>query len=138
MGQFNGVRVFVYGTLKHGHGNHEYYLKNSQFLGRHMLKGKHRLVDLGAFPGLVDLSAEEACPESDVIGEVYLIDEKVLAALDLLEGNGTFYNRKKIDTPWKKAWCYYLPTEYSDEMEVPGGSWNPSDDEKLWVANNGK
>jgi gamma-glutamylcyclotransferase (GGCT)/AIG2-like uncharacterized protein YtfP len=134
MGDTNGIRVFVYGTLKQGNGNYRHYLQQSELLGRCALVGKHTMVDLGAFPGVINYGEESKAPEKTVYGEVYRVTSDVLGALDLLEGNGSFYTREKVWTPWKKAWCYYLPKEYYKEnTEVISGSWNTSAPEQSWI-----
>jgi len=125
------IRVFVYGTLKQGHGNHR-LLANSKFLGRCVLTGKHRLVSLGGFPGLVQTDAE--APDRAVSGEVYQINDETLMSLDFLEGHPRFYERRKLATPFKNAWAYYLPADYLGrgypDVEV---SWNPMQVEREFL-----
>lgn len=126
-----GPKVFVYGTLKKGHGNHR-LLRGSQQLGRCYVEGPFKLHDLGAFPAVV--RAEEV---GRVFGEVYLINTEVLASLDLLEGYPTFYTREKVATPHGKAWMYYLnPRSMRHDQRLPeieGGVWRPSVDEREWA-----
>lgn len=81
--------VFVYGTLKRNEGNND-LLKDSQFLGEYETDPRWGLVDLGAFPGMVP--ANKA-----VKGEVFLVDDDVMEALDLLEGvDHGLYRRSRI------------------------------------------
>jgi len=126
-----GIKVFVYGTLKSGHGNN-YALKDAEFLGRCFIEGEYTLVDLSWYPGLVKVGAEG----SKVFGEVYRIDESTLNSLDAIEGHPDFYCREKVNTPWKKAWTYFLPDEYIEEHDVvEDGCWEPATpDEEAYHA----
>lgn len=133
----HGCKVFVYGTLKKGHGNHR-LLRQSRYLGRCYVEGKWGMVNLGAFPAVV-----EAETPTKIFGEVYLIDTKTLMSLDILEGYPTFYTRTKVDTPWKKAWMYHLNTQHRDMQQydlMNFACWSPSTDEREWaqgLANTG-
>lgn len=129
------IRVFVYGTLKQGHGNHR-LLRGSKYLGRSMIEGRYKMLSLGGFPGLVQ-SGE--LPNNRISGEVYQIDEDTLQSLDWLEGHPKFYERKKVPTQFKNAWCYFLPEQYLTHRS-PGGAgyenvgcmWRPSEEEAEW------
>jgi len=140
--QSKGIRVFVYGTLKSGHSNYPYYLDrdDSTFLGRCFLEGKYAMVSFGGFPGVVDLSGDEHVPTTRVYGEVYRISEEILRDLDALEGNGHFFTRTKVQTPWKQAWIYCVPKAQLEELDtVPTtGSeqalaWNPNKAEVQYI-----
>jgi gamma-glutamylcyclotransferase (GGCT)/AIG2-like uncharacterized protein YtfP len=92
---------------------------------------------MGGFPDLVHL---DECPEelkeyaTDVWGEVYSIDQDCLTALDLLEGNGRHYTRRKVSTPWKNAWLYLYPSSAIDRMPIEAlvhnGMWRPTETEQ--------
>jgi gamma-glutamylcyclotransferase (GGCT)/AIG2-like uncharacterized protein YtfP len=126
----NQTRVFVYGTLKQGHGNYS-ALKDSEFLGRCVLEGEYTLLDLGWYPGLVCTRSGES--NGRVYGEVYKVDESTLHTLDLIEGHPSFYERIKVKTPWKNTWVYTLPEDYiSDNEIVADGCWEPSDEERAF------
>lgn len=127
-----GIKVAVYGSLKKGHGNYR-LLAASEYLGRCMLRGRYTMVDLGYYPGVV---MRDEGDEGAVLCEVYRVTEDTLASLDLLEGNGSYYTRSKVDTPWKKAWCYFLPAdEYlkRDIDVVPSGIWQATEEEEHYV-----
>lgn len=117
----NGIRVFVYGTLKKGQPNH-YLLQDADFLGECVLSGGYRMVNLGWYPGVVRQTKDG----QDVQGEVYRVDQPTFHSLDALEGHPTFYSRVKVPTPWKNAWIYTLPEAYLDGRypDVEGGQWN--------------
>ena len=133
-----GIRVFVYGTLKRLHYNH-YLLEGpnndtTQYKGRARLVGNWRMVSMGNFPGVQYVANQEN--KAPIYGEVYQISEDTLAALDLLEGNGSFYTRMKVPTPYKNAWIYCLPNnpEYDARPHIPEGVWRPSKSESVFVA----
>ncbi len=107
--------VFVYGTLRQGEYNH-HYLSTAQFLGLHESDAQYTLYDLGPYPGVSD-------GQQSVQGEVYLIDDDTLAALDKLEDVPVEYRRESINTPFGQAWIYiYQDTEKLTE-EVGSGDW---------------
>ena len=84
----NLLKVFVYGTLMNGHGNHSYYLGDSPFLGYGILRG-YALYDLGYYPGIVPKA------EDQVSGEIYEIDQETLQRLHGLEGEGSLYEYRQ-------------------------------------------
>lgn len=79
------MKVFVYGSLKKGFGNHT-LLKDAEFVCSEMLTG-YSMSDLGFFP--------MAYPDPDgcIFGEIYYITPEILEDLDNLEGEGVFYKR---------------------------------------------
>jgi len=93
--------VFVYGTLKKGYPNHR-YLENSDFMGNATINGT--LLDIGSFPALLPKKEGD---NSQVIGEVYGIDNETLANLDSLEGEGIMYHRKSTGVIFTGP-CYHL------------------------------
>jgi gamma-glutamylaminecyclotransferase len=132
--------VFVYGSLKKGRGA-AYYLQDQQFLGRYCIRGPYRMLDLGYYPGLVEIPNRmlEAYPGLDVpvFGELYSVGPRTLRDLDRLEGHPTYYRRHIIDVyKGMKAWAYFLRTEYLTSGQYPlikTGLWNPTFDElKYW------
>lgn len=83
-------RVFVYGTLKRGIGNH-HLLADSQFIGNAYTVDTFKMYSVG-FPIIM--------PDDDgfaVYGEVYDVDDDTLKRLDNLEAEGTMYDRQKIN-----------------------------------------
>lgn len=130
IGGTRGIRVFVYGTLKQGHCNNP-ALENGKFLGRCYVEGRHKFYDLGWYPAIVD-NSEGDDSTMKVFGEVYLIDEDTLFTLDCIEGHPDYYKRRKVQTPWKNAWAYFLPSSYNDrDLElIEGGIWEPTEEEE--------
>lgn len=132
-----GIRVFVYGSLKRGLHNAG-VLADCDFIGRCIIEGRYSLIDLRAFPGLVENPALE--PNQKIVGEVYRVSKETLDVLDMIEGHPDFYCRHKVQTPWKGAWAYFLPHEYKERYPlVPPVSdttviWRPSDEEVEWLT----
>ena len=77
-------RVFVYGSLKRGFGNHG-VIKDQTFIGKAVtIDNDWEMFSLGGFPGVVKGNKR-------ILGEVYEVDDRGLSSLDELEGNGSFY-----------------------------------------------
>jgi gamma-glutamylcyclotransferase (GGCT)/AIG2-like uncharacterized protein YtfP len=110
-------KVFVYGTLKKGHGNHR-LLEGSKLLGNVITKPMFTMVSLGGFPGVL---LEGSTP---IVGEVYEVDEVTMQHLDYLEGYPNFYDRTQIHTEHGSAWMYFLGPTYKDSHDiVEDGDW---------------
>ncbi|OLR56973.1 hypothetical protein BHK98_06700 [Hornefia porci] len=80
--------VFVYGTLLRGRSNHRGYLRGCPCIGRGILEG-FDMYDVGSFPAIVP---GEGC----VRGELYRVSRRTLERLDMLEGNGSLYGRRRV------------------------------------------
>ena len=91
----NENKVFVYGTLMKGLGNH-HILKDSQYLGKYAAQGK--MFAVSSFPGILLSDYRDEL----IFGEVYVVNDSVLGQLDFLEGydseseDNSMYNRRKI------------------------------------------
>jgi gamma-glutamylcyclotransferase (GGCT)/AIG2-like uncharacterized protein YtfP len=107
-------KVFVYGTLKKDHHNHR-CLEGSELVGTAESVETFNMINLGGFPAVLYNSDNGY----KISGEIYKITDKILERLDLLEGEGTFYNRVEANffmvnnTPQKngrnfKCWLYIL------------------------------
>jgi gamma-glutamylcyclotransferase (GGCT)/AIG2-like uncharacterized protein YtfP len=83
------MRLFAYGTLLSGEGNHR-VLGGSRLLGLRRTEPRYTLVSLGAFPALL------VGGETSVAGEVFEVDDDTLAAVDRLEGHPHFYRRIRV------------------------------------------
>lgn len=111
--------IFVYGTLKQGHGNHGVMPVESEFLGRGSYDGK--MVSLGGFPGVIE--------DSTGITKGELWSVPFIEGIDMLEGNGSFYTREvqtiaSEDGMDVEAWVYMLAAdEYGDLPLVEDGEW---------------
>lgn len=130
----NRIRVFVYGSLKAGHGLHNMLMlgKQNEFVGYDYIEGPWLLADMGAYPAII----WDDTGEHRVYGEVYVVDEETLASLDFAEGHPLFYRRTKVDTAsGLRVWAYILntgPDEYAEDW-IEAGTWKPSDAEKEWI-----
>lgn len=82
-------RVFVYGTLKRGHANHD-YLDGARYLSPGETELSYTVVSAG-FP--IALYPRAGYGKAPVRGEVYEVDGSHLRALDRLEAVGRMYLR---------------------------------------------
>lgn len=83
------MKVFVYGTLLAGESNHR-QLEGARLLAVRRTEPRYTLVDLGAFPALMEGGT------TAITGEVYDVDDELLRALDRFEGVPTLYRRTRI------------------------------------------
>jgi len=83
--------VAVYGTLKRGHGNHNWYLGDSTFIGKGKTKDRYPLIVSG-LPYLIENKGQG----HNVEVEVYRVSDSVLKDTDRLEGHPTWYCRKQV------------------------------------------
>jgi len=114
--------VAVYGSLRKGFGNHEWFLKKPDDFavpcGETTLAG-FALYDLGAFPGAVYAAGET------IRCEVYAVGPATLAALDRLEGHPSFYRREQIESLSGATMETYVYRGDTDRRAlVPGGDWS--------------
>lgn len=111
-------RVFVYGTLLAGEGNHR-LLATATLVGEARTEPAFELRDLGHFPGLVKRGA------CSVTGEVYEVDAATLAALDRLEGHPRFYRRVCIalDDGTNVETYLLTPEQVEGRPVIPSGNW---------------
>ncbi|SEQ47964.1 gamma-glutamylaminecyclotransferase [Ectothiorhodospira magna] len=113
--------VFVYGTLKRGHGNHRVMQRAAgEFIGEAITVERFPLV-VDGLPYLLDSSGEG----HHVIGELYRVsDDAGWSYLDRLEGHPTFYRRRviscEVDGVVMDAWVYFLqaPDRRLRELEA--------------------
>lgn len=127
--------VFVYGTLKFGHGNWKWSLAHSEYLGPDVTEDKYILGDVGfpyCFPRYVFQSDMlDRCKHlfKPVVGDVFSVDELTMGKLDRLEGYPSHYNRIRINTRGgHECWMYVqedreaLFSCYKCD-ETPEGEW---------------
>ena len=122
--------LFVYGTLKRGHGNH-HIIRNAEYVGDFVTESKFGLVSMGEFPGMVDCKepSEEGC---NIKGELFFVDDAMLEYCDRLEGVPHFYRREAItvrsesDPPDTISCFVYILNKASAEgKEFIGAEWPP-------------
>jgi gamma-glutamylcyclotransferase (GGCT)/AIG2-like uncharacterized protein YtfP len=107
-----GVRIFVYGTLLSGERNHR-ELRGATLVGPARTLAEWELVDLGPFPGI-------RAGKSAVEGEVWLVDEAHLAALDAFEGD--LFVRRTIALEGGEADAWLLATDQAGVV-IPSGRY---------------
>lgn len=109
------VNMFVYGTLKRGHGNNV-LLRRSMFVGPGITKEKFALYESG-IPFVVK---DE--PVSQIHGELYQVPEDSLRAIDGLEGHPDWYCREEttviVNGQEHQAWLYFYPADQLRKSHV--------------------
>lgn len=114
------VNIFVYGSLKRGRGNHDYFCQNMTQCIPCTIKGT--LYDTGwGFPAL-ELSGEQV-----VHGELITVPLADLPAFDYLEGVPRFYQRNEIVIDINgekiKSFVYTMDCSRKGFKKVESGNW---------------
>lgn len=118
-------KVFVYGTLKKGFHNHDLISRElvNKFLGTGELPG-YNMRHVGQFPAIY--RSKMAVDTVPVQGEVWLINQRTLDSLDILEGvKHGLYARIKERIP-NHGMCYVYTQEFPKEDSwriVTNGTW---------------
>lgn len=122
------TKVFVYGSLLSGLGNHP-LIESSHFLGKAISPKEFSMIDLGWFPGIIPAIEGNAV---EIVGEVYEVDDSTLQRLDRLEGyrperpTSGLYNKTTIETEFGPAVAYvynFGGKDISPERLVKSGDW---------------
>ncbi len=116
------AKVAVYGSLRKGLGNHNYFLKNAKYLGEFKTEPIYSLYSLGGYPGLKENGS------TSVTMEVYEVNEQEAEAIDRLEGyssnrQSTFYDKEIINTPYGEAGVYIYVNSIPENRLVKSGDW---------------
>lgn len=114
------VALFVYGTLKRGCRNHG-AMRGAEFVEDALTETGYLLVNCGAYPGLVRAPNGQA--GMAIRGELYRVNERLLADLDRFENVPVEYVRETIrlgDGSEAEAYFYMLPAA---GLEVLSGEW---------------
>lgn len=108
-------KIFVYGTLKTGHGANSIINNRAEFICEDRIEGS--LYNLGAFPGYKTEGS------GMVSGEVWEItDEALPAMLDNYENYPSLYDRVKVRTEkGYTCWVYVLNQEA--DIVIEEGVW---------------
>ena len=83
------MRIFVYGSLRRGFGNHR-LLDASRHLGNALTEPIYSMLDLGGIPGVI------VGGSTAIYGELYDLDDETLRYVDALEGHPLGYRRTPI------------------------------------------
>ena len=129
-------RVFVYGSLKRSNALNIILRKaDAEFVSFDRIEIDGYMVDMGMFPAIVKKG-----DVTTIFGEVWLIDEEALAAIDYAEGHPKFFTREKIVTKETelRCWVYTLTEEaaeyVSEDDRLDSGVWRPSaSEEEFWT-----
>ena len=108
--------MFVYGTLKKGFRN-AVYLENARFLGEIITDPVYSMYDFGNYPAVSEMG------KIAIEGELYEIDEELLASIDRLEWYPKFYQRMIIETSFGNAWMYVVNESLCVEKIKINGNW---------------
>jgi gamma-glutamylcyclotransferase (GGCT)/AIG2-like uncharacterized protein YtfP len=117
-------RVFVYGTLKEGYRLHG-ALQGAGKISNARIKGY--MLHTGGYPAVILASNGPW-----VHGEIYTINDPILAHLDIVEGAPNYYHRVLIyATNHGPVWTYVWPLDrISDRGDnctiIPDGNWRGS------------
>jgi len=126
-------KVFVYGTLRKGYGNHNACLAgapNLKFMGKGKTVGTFNMRS-GGFP-FVSQELNDG-NDSTIVGELYEVEEStLLGPLDGLEGHPDFYTRKMTQIVLddsehgdvEEAWMYFLNHNGIQGDAVPTGDFS--------------
>lgn len=79
-------KVFVFGTLKRGFPLHDQGLSGTKFLGIYRTRKRYPLLIAG--PWFAPMMFNEPGIGCQIIGELYLVDDKAIENLDRLESVG--------------------------------------------------
>lgn len=117
--------LFVYGTLMRGDDNHE-RLGEARPLGPARTSGRYGLVHCGAYPAMVDRSADTD-EDHGVWGELYEIAARHLPALDEYEGHPELFVRSTITLASGAAATAYMMREDLARgfPAIASGRWKP-------------
>ena len=117
-GKNESISCFVYGTLMRGEANHR-LLANSRFIGAAMTAPEFTLVNMGAYPAMVEDGT------SSVKGEVYEVNAKTLVELDSLENHPIYYKRRMITlADGRLVLAYIMPPERATSHPIiEHGDW---------------
>jgi len=119
------MKVMCYGSLKKNHNNHG-LVADCVCLGTTVTEELYDMFSFGDFPAVIDSEAQY-----QIQGEVYKIDKKTLSVLDMLEGNGSFYERKLVKVVGFDfdVWMYFIKDESEnthnlDNIDIKDGIMN--------------
>lgn len=108
--------IFVYGTLRRGFLNHK-LLHNARYLGRHVTEPAYTMLDLGAYPGVVNGGT------TPIVGELYAVTPRILHRLDILEDYPNLYTRTLVAAACGHAWMYLYRRRRFHRSVVVSGDW---------------
>jgi len=108
-------KVFVYGTLQSGEPNN-YLIEDQTFIGRGSTTSlEWNMYSLGAFPAVVR-------GNSNVMGELWEVDDEALSKCDWLECHPDMYSRERVEVIVNccvvLAWMYIYQGDVTNVEEI--------------------
>lgn len=110
------LKLFVYGTLKKGFGNHHWLGPNSKFIEDSLISG-FTMHDLSAYP------AVKMGGHANVYGEFYEVPDNVIPYLDALEGHPDLFQRTEIRADNDEPFSVYLMDHADSYPLIASGKW---------------
>lgn len=120
-----GEKVFVYGTLRPGHGANYMLDGKAKHVGPTRISAT--MYNLGWFPGIkVSGDGQFISEGPTVVGDVYEIEGDDLSSrLDSYEGYPTLYDRKQVTAEnGETVWVYEINQQPNGDSLMPTGNWN--------------
>lgn len=125
------IRVFVYGSLLKGFGNHR-LLRNATFVGEAKTTAEYTMISRGGFPGVFPGG------HTEILGELYDVDEETAKRLDWLEGvdykdphNGHYRKEEITLAGGEKAFIYFINEHCQTGPVIESGSWREFTKERV-------
>jgi len=133
-----GIKVFVYGTLMKGNSDHEEFLSEARFAGYYVADG-FQLFDFCIYPQIIQNEINK------IKGEVYIIDSKMLAKLDILEEEAKLFTKKIINVTndideVEEVYTYVYNKDVSHKVKVSYENQSRGDvkrNDYVWYASYG-
>lgn len=115
--------LFAYGSLRLGEANHD-ALSDALALGSATIANA-RLVDLGPYPALVEVAPATSSVDYLVVGELYQVDDAVLARLDVIKEHPALFQRRSLElTDGREAHVYVMHAEQvRGRKRIASGDW---------------
>jgi gamma-glutamylcyclotransferase (GGCT)/AIG2-like uncharacterized protein YtfP len=115
--------LFAYGTLREGETHHD-ALAGATSLSEAVVPNA-RLVDLGPYPALVEGGPTKAASEYTVVGELYEVDEAILARVDVVKEHPALFQRRLVElTDGRQAHAYFMQAEQvRGRRRIASGDW---------------
>jgi gamma-glutamylcyclotransferase (GGCT)/AIG2-like uncharacterized protein YtfP len=111
------IKLFVYGSLLQGEAAH-FRLRGARLMARARTEAAFTLVDMGAYPALVEAG------DTAVLGEIYTVDEALLAELDEYEEAPGVYQRRLLGVDGHDVVAYVLPEPLAaGRPRIASGDW---------------
>lgn len=111
------IKLFVYGSLLQGEAAH-FRLRGARLIAQARTEAAFTLIDMGPYPALVEAG------DTAVVGEIYLVDEALLAELDEYEEAPAVYQRRALRVEEHDVVTYVLPERLAvGQPRIASGDW---------------